>query len=111
MRVGDQYHVEMARLKMSQEGLCLGPPADAFRVVCLDRRNIELQRLAPEVEAIPIQLATLTRKHGCQRLLTGLDVEAALLAPLTRDHGAPKMIVELEIKERAVHIQQNGVEL
>jgi hypothetical protein len=40
-----------------------------------------------------------------------LDVEAALLAPLTRDHGAPKMIVELEIKERAVHIQQNGVEL
>ena len=111
MRVGDQYHVEVAGLKVSKKGLCLGPPANALRVACLDGRNIERQRLAPEVEAIPVQLAALTCEHGCQCLLAGFDIEAALPAPLTRDHGAPEMIVELEVEERAVHIQQNGVEL
>ena len=111
VRVGDQYDVKVARLKVSQKGLCLRPPTNALRVKCLDGRNIEVQCLAPVVEAIPIQLATLTCEDGRQRFLTGSDVEAALPAPLTRDYGAPEMIVELEIEERAVHVQQNGIEL
>ena len=111
VRVGDQYDVKMARLKVSQKAFCLRPPTNALRVECLDGRNIELQSLAPEVEAIPIQFATLTREDGCQRFLTGSDVEAALPAPLSRDHGAPEMIVELEIEECAVHVQQDSVEL
>ena len=111
MRVGNQSHVEVAGLKVLQKSLSLGPPANALCVASLDGWNIELQRLAPKIEAIPVQLATLTCKHGCQLFLTGSDVESAWPAPLTRDHGAPEVIVELEIEERTVHIQQYGVEL
>ena len=76
VRVGNQNHVEVAGLKVLQK---VQPGAASECPLCtsLDGWNIELQRLAPKVEAIPVQLATLTCEHGCQLFLTGFDVEAA----------------------------------
>ncbi len=61
--IGDEYHVQMACLKATQKCLCLRTPANAVGMGGLDRWYVELERLSPVVEAVPIQFSLLAGKH------------------------------------------------
>lgn len=109
MRVGDHDDIQVASAQMLHETLGLRAPANAMGIGRLYLWDIEIQRLAPEIQTIPVEPTLLLDKKGCQRFLTGRDIESALPTPLAGNNRAPEMIVEFEIEEGAVHVQQNRI--
>ena len=111
MGVSDHHYIQMTGLQMLHKLLGLGAPTNTVCVGSFDKRNVEIQCLAPKIEAIPIESATLRCENWREGLLAGRNIETAMSSPFARNYGAPEMVVKFEIKEGSIHVEQDGIQL
>ena len=81
-------------------------------LLCLavERGDIDPQFPAPVVDAIPVERALLGGKHRFELLLGGNDGDRIRSRIFAGHQLAPEMIVEPEIEDRAVHVEQHGID-
>jgi len=74
----------------------------------LERRDVEVEFLAPVVDAVPVERAPLgieTRVELADRLL---GRHSMALAPVPRQRIEPEKVVEAQVQHRAVHVEADG---
>src|SRR5690606_36558287 len=84
---------------------------DQMPVTSFQRDEIELQLRAPMLEAIPRERARDALLARRELALRGVESEPVPLSVAGRHELAPEEIVEREIEQRAVHVDQHGIDL
>jgi hypothetical protein len=85
-------------------------PGDVVAHRALEHRDVERERAAPVVDAVPVERAVgpvENRPHQAMRLV---DRDAAARCEPARQYFLPEQLVESEIEQRAVHVEQHGVD-
>ena len=114
-------HLEADRVRVRREQQALAPRphrvealarprqvADVLVHLGLQRRDVEVELLAPVIHAVPVERAALRIEPRVQlrdRLLGG---HAVLLAPAPRQHVEPEQVVEAQVEHRSVHVEADG---
>ena len=110
VRVRDQGDALAGRPHAREEAARLGQPVDLVARRALHRQDVERERAAPVVDAVPVERAGRRledRPHEAARLL---DRDAAALGEAARQVLLPETLVVAEVEQRAVHVEQHGVD-
>ena len=78
-------------------------------LVAVQAEDIQLQRLGPMIEAVPVELAAKLTKAGVELLTSLFDAQAVLFCVVLRHMMQPHVVVECEIQQGAIHVQHQGL--
>src|SRR5690606_33767162 len=87
-----------------------GANGDQVAHLPLQLGDVELQLLAPVVDAVPVEGAPLGVEQGGQLRPRGGPVEAVALGVAGRQVLLPEVVVEVEVEQGAIHVEQDGVD-
>src|SRR5690606_14119531 len=85
--------------------------ANVLAMLALQGSEIEAEIARPMIEAVPRQLACDRIEARREALARMLDREAVALRVSLRHELEPKEVVEREIEQRAVHVDEHGVDV
>ncbi len=111
VRIGHQHQPLVAVTKPQQELLRARQPADALAGRTLQCRHIEPQLAAPVIHAIPVQRALAGAKAWLQLLARLVGSKGARRAIHRGQVVPPEVGVEGEVEQRAIEVEQDGVDL
>ncbi len=110
VRIRDQHHAPAARAHARDEAARLRQPGDAVARLALEGDDVERERPAPVVHAVPVERAAgrlVDRMHPAMRFV---DRDPVPLGEAPRQDLLPEVDVAAEVKHGAVHVEQNGVD-
>ena len=110
MRVGDDRKAFAARAHAREKVLRAGQKANVRAVLALQALQVHTEIARPMIEAIPLERADLGLEARRERLLRGRHAHPAQVRVALRHDLAPEQIVEVEIEQRAVHVDEHGVD-
>ena len=94
-----------------QEALRAREEAHVRALLALQLRDVERQFAAPEVDAIPVESALLGDETRRERRASRLQRQLVAPRIALGQHFQPEIVVEAQIEQRAVHVEQDGVDL
>ena len=84
--------------------------ADVLMHLGLERGDVEVEFLAPVVDAVPLERAPLRVEARPQPRDGLLRRHAVALAPAARQRLEPEQVVEAQVEHRAVHVEAHGAD-
>ena len=111
MRVRDQHRIEAARVQRLQKLLCPGQESHVLAHFAFQLGDVERQLAAPEVDAVPVERPLLGDEARLECRASGLQRQLVTLGVALGQHFQPEIVVEAQIEQRAVHVEQDGVDL
>ncbi|MEX0898316.1 MAG: hypothetical protein WD944_02465 [Steroidobacteraceae bacterium] len=108
--VGDENGPATGGAQARKESARLRQPLDLVTNGALQGHDVERQRLAPEIDAIPVERALRRLEDGAHQAPRLVERHVPALGVAPRQELFPEMHVPAEIKQRAVHVEQDGVD-
>ena len=110
MRVRDDRKALAASAHAREKILRAGQKPNVRAVLALQALQVHAEIARPMIEAIPLERADLGLEARRERLLRGRHAHPAQVRVALRHDLAPEQIVEAEIEQRAVHVDEHGVD-
>ena len=110
VRIGQQNRPFSLRTQGVEEGQGIFPDAGAVAQGVRHAVDVQIERGAPVIKAIPAQRvlhSLILRVNQCLRLR---QWDPAPFAERLRYMLQPEVAVKLQIEQRAIHVQQNGID-
>ena len=111
MCIGDHHHPLAGLLDRLQKRIRVRAQRDQVRGLQFQLTHRQLQFGAPEIQAIPLQLAGMAFKQWLQFHLGHGPAHTVQFGVTLGQVFQPEMVVEVQVQQRAVHIEQNGVDV
>ncbi|MNY24107.1 hypothetical protein D3C86_1578030 [compost metagenome] len=109
--IGDQYHSLAGLLDGRQKGIGIGTQGDQVGCFQFQFAHRQLELRAPEVQAIPAQLAGIFLEQRLQFHFGHGPADAMQLGIALGQMLQPEVVVVVQVEQGAVHVQQNGVDI
>ncbi len=110
VRVGEQRHALAGPAQGGEEGIGVRTQRDQVRHLVLEFADRQVQFPAPEIQAVPVELAGVFAE---QRLEHGVGfgaTEAIAFGIALGQVFQPEVVVEVQVEQGAVHVEQHGVD-
>ncbi|MNI68923.1 hypothetical protein D3C73_1246460 [compost metagenome] len=111
VRVGDQHHAFACTLDRGQEGVRIRAQGDQMSGFQFQLAHRQLQFGTPEIQAVPLQLAGIAFKQRLQFHIGHGPTHSVPFGIALWQVLQPEMVVEVQVQQRAVHVQQNGIDI
>ncbi len=109
--IGEEHQLLAGGLERGQEGDDVGAPLDLGQDLLLEGSDVQPERLAPVIHAVPVEGAADGVIMGIYLRLRLGERQAESLGIARRHQGLPQVVVKMEIDQGAVHVEQNGIYL
>ena len=110
MRVRHHHEPLSAALERREERLCVRSVADQVRELDVQRYDVELRVARPVVEAIELEPCSVLAHVREEMRACVVVADAVALGVALGQPVVPERVVEVEIEQRAVHVEQHGVD-
>ncbi|MNL42763.1 hypothetical protein D3C87_1652410 [compost metagenome] len=111
MCVGDQHHAFACLFDRRQERVRVRAQGDQMSGFQFQVAHRQFQLGAPEIQAVPLQLAGIAFEQWLQLHLGHGPAHAVQVRITLGQMFQPEMVIEMQVQQRAIHIQQNGVDV
>ena len=111
MGIGDQYHAFTRPFDRRQEGVRIRAQGDQVRGFQFQFAHWQLEFGTPEIQAVPLQQTGIAFEQRLQFQLGHGPADPVQVGITLGQVLQPEMVVEVQIQQRAVHVQQNGVDV
>ncbi|MNP19430.1 hypothetical protein D3C76_1119560 [compost metagenome] len=109
--VGDQHGALAGQAQGGEEVVGVRAQGDQVRHLALEVAHRQLQLAAPEVQAVPAELAGMVAEQRFQLGVGQSAADAVVLGVALRQVLQPEVVVEMQVEQGAVHVEQDGIDL
>ena len=110
MGIGDQHHPFAGGADGCQKGVGIRAQGDQVCHFALEFAHRKVQLTAPEVRAVPVELAGMLVEQRQQLVIGLLAADAVQLGVALGQMFEPEVVVEMQVEQGAVHVEQHGVD-
>ncbi|MCY1441818.1 hypothetical protein D9M71_581550 [compost metagenome] len=111
MGIGDQHHALAGPFDRRQKGVGIRAQGYQMRGFQFQVAHRQFQFGAPEVQAVPLQLAGIALEQRLQFHLGHGPADPVQFGVTLGQVLHPEVVVEMQVQQRAVHVQQNGIDV